>query len=224
MIQHQLIFGITYHTLENICINILKGERIGFIGAPGSGKSTLLDVIMGLLTPSNGNIYIDDSKLNNNNYRNWQNRVAHVPQSIFLSDNSIAENIAFGIPMNLIDFERVYFAAQQAQIAETICNMPDKYFTKVGERGVRLSGGQRQRIGIARALYKKADVIVLDEATSALDNDTELDVMNAIEQLGDDLTILIVAHRLSTLKKCSRIIELSDSKIKRIGKYNEIID
>ena len=145
--------------------------------------------------------------------------IAHVPQSIFLADTTIAENIAFGVAPDQIDHDRVRQAAQKAQIAETVESWEKCYDTLVGERGVRLSGGQRQRIGIARALYKQADVIVFDEATSALDNDTELAVMQAIESLGDDLTILIVAHRLTTLRNCSQIVELSNGTISRTGAY-----
>ena len=150
--------------------------------------------------------------------------IAHVPQAIFLADISIAENIAFGVPAEEIDYARVYQAAQKAQIAGAIESWSKQYNTLVGERGVRLSGGQRQRIGIARALYKEADVIVFDEATSALDNDTERAVMEAIEDLGDELTVIIVAHRLTTLKNCSQIVELQDGKIKRMGSYTDIVD
>jgi ATP-binding cassette subfamily B protein len=147
-----------------------------------------------------------------------------VPQSIFLADTSIAENISFGSPAEQIDYDRVREAAQKAQISETIESWSKQYNTLVGERGVQLSGGQRQRIGIARALYKKADVIVLDEATSALDNDTELAVMEAIENLGDELTVIIVAHRLTTLKNCTQIIELEGGRISRSGSYNDVIE
>lgn len=208
--------------LRGISIQIPKGSRIGFIGTTGSGKSTLLDIVMGLLEPSEGAMRVDGEAIDRENQRGWQLHIAHVPQSIFLADTSIAENIAFGIPYDCIDHDRVREAATQAQIAETIESWAMQYKTVVGERGVRLSGGQRQRIGIARALYKKADVIVFDEATSALDNETEQAVMDAIERLGDDQTILIVAHRLSTLNKCTKIIELSDGQVKRVGSYSEI--
>ena len=204
-------------------LSIPKGSRIGFIGATGSGKSTLLDIIMGLLQPTKGSLAIDDVNITEHNYRGWQAHIAHVPQAIFLSDASIAENIAFGEPAEQIDYARVRQAAQKAQISETIESWTNQYNTEVGERGVRLSGGQRQRIGIARALYKKADVIVLDEATSALDDRTELAVMKAIENLGDDLTVIIVAHRLTTLKNCTQIVELEDGRIKRTGSYQNVI-
>ena len=209
--------------LKNIDLKINKGIRIGFIGATGTGKSTLLDLVMGLLEPTKGSLRVDGQLVNTANIRNWQAHIAHVPQAIFLSDNSITENIAFGQIKEHIDHVRVKNAAQQAQLSDLIESWPDKYDTTVGERGVRLSGGQRQRIGIARALYKKADVIIFDEATSALDNDTELAVMQSIEGLSNSLTILIVAHRLTTLRNCNLIVELEDCGIKRTGTYQEIV-
>jgi ABC-type multidrug transport system fused ATPase/permease subunit len=209
--------------LLGLDLELPKGSRIGFIGSTGSGKSTLLDIIMGLLPPTAGNLAIDSVAVTEQNHRAWQVHIAHVPQTIFLADTTITENIAFGVAPDQIDHDRVRQAAQKAQIAETVESWDKQYGTLVGERGVRLSGGQRQRIGIARALYKRADVIVFDEATSALDNDTELAVMQAIESLGDDLTILIVAHRLTTLKNCSRIIELSNGTVSRTGAYQEIV-
>ena len=209
--------------LHGLNLNIPKRSRIGFIGTTGSGKSTLLDIVMGLLTANNGRLKIDDIEINTTNCRSWQKHIAHVPQSIFLADASIAENIAFGIPADQIDLNRVRQAAEKAQMAETIESWQDKYKTLVGERGVRLSGGQRQRIGIARALYKNADVIVFDEATSALDGETEQAVMESIKNLGDDLTLLIVAHRVTTLRDCTQVVELSNGRVKRIGSYQEII-
>ncbi|QTR46439.1 ABC transporter ATP-binding protein [Thiothrix litoralis] len=209
--------------LRDINLTIPKGSRIGFIGATGSGKSTLIDIIMGLLPPTEGTLAIDGQVLTAENQRTWQQHIAHVPQSIFLADSTVAENIAFGIPKEQIDHGRVRLAAQQAQIAESIESWPEQYQTFVGERGIRLSGGQRQRIGIARALYKQADVIVFDEATSALDTETEQAVMQAIESLSNDLTLIIIAHRLTTLKNCTQIVELGDGHIKRIGSYQAII-
>ena len=208
----------------SLSLSIQKGSRIGFIGATGSGKSTLLDIIMGLLQPKNGGLEIDGVDVTEQNMRGWQAHIAHVPQAIFLADISIAENIAFGVPLEQIDNTQVRQAAQKAQIAQTIESWKKQYDTVVGERGVRLSGGQRQRIGIARALYKNADVIVFDEATSALDNNTERAVMEAIENLSDELTVIIVAHRLTTLKNCTQIVELENGQIKRIGSYTDIVD
>jgi ATP-binding cassette subfamily B protein len=209
--------------IKDLSLQIPKGSRIGFIGTTGSGKSTLLDIIMGLLSPSEGMMLIDGQLISDTNCRSWQAHIAHVPQSIFLADASIAENIAFGVQADQIDMHRVLQAAERAQIANTIDSWQLGYHTVVGERGVRLSGGQRQRIGIARALYKAADVIVFDEATSALDGDTEHAVMNAIKQLGNELTILIVAHRLSTLRDCTHVVELAKGSIKRVGSYQEVI-
>jgi ATP-binding cassette, subfamily B, bacterial PglK len=208
---------------HGLSLTIPKGSRIGFIGATGSGKSTLLDIIMGLLPPTSGSLTIDGINITEQNRRGWQAHISHVPQAIFIADTSIAENIAFGVPDEQIDHTRVRQAAQKAQIAQTIKSWDKQYDTLVGERGVRLSGGQRQRIGIARALYKQANVIVFDEATSALDNDTERVVMEAIENLGDELTVIIVAHRLTTLKNCTQIVELEDGRIKRSGSYEHII-
>ena len=209
--------------LNNLDLSITKGSRIGFIGATGSGKSTLLDIVMGLLQPTEGVLEIDGQPIVMSNHRSWQAHIAHVPQAIFLADSTIEENIAFGIPTNQIDHERVRQAARQAQIAGIIETWPKQYQTFVGERGVRLSGGQRQRIGIARALYKQADVIIFDEATSALDNETEQAVMQAIEGLSEELTILIIAHRLTTLKNCTQIVELGNGGVLRNGSYEDIV-
>ena len=209
--------------LNNLSLRILKGSRTGIIGTTGGGKSTLLDVVMGLLDPTEGLLEIDGKPVNIKNQRAWQFHIAHVPQAIFLTDSTIEENIAFGVPRDEIDLDKVRHAAQQAQIADIIETWPKKYKTFVGERGIRLSGGQRQRIGIARALYKEADVIIFDEATSSLDNKTEQTVMQSIESLGDSLTIIIIAHRLTTLKNCNQIVELSNGKIKKIGKYQDIV-
>lgn len=222
----QLSFRYSRQTkwvLKNLELTIAKGGRVGFIGTTGSGKSTLLDIVMGLLQPTDGSLEIDGQPVTPANNRAWQAHIAHVPQAIFLADSSIEENIAFGVPKNQIDSQRVREAARQAQIADIIETWPEQYRTFVGERGIRLSGGQRQRIGIARALYKQADVIIFDEATSALDNETEQAVMQAIEGLSEDLTILIIAHRLSTLRNCTQIVELGDCGIKRIGTYQEIV-
>jgi ATP-binding cassette, subfamily B, bacterial PglK len=221
----QMFFRYSQDTpdiLKRINLNIKKGSRVGFIGPTGSGKSTLIDVIMGLLEPSNGTIEIDGVPLTIENNRGWHTHIAHVPQHIYLSDASIEENIAFGIEKKNIDSERVQLAADQAQIATTIESWPKKYQTYVGERGVKLSGGQQQRIGIARALYKKADVIILDEATSALDDTTENEVMESINNLSKDTTVLIIAHRLTTLKNCTHIVKLDNGNIDKILTYKDI--
>jgi len=207
--------------LKNVNLSLKKGSRIGFMGITGSGKSTLLDIVMGLLPATEGGLMIDNQTINNQNRRAWQAHIAHVPQNIYLSDSTIEENIAFGIEKELIDHQRVKKAAQQAQIAELIEQWEGSYQTFVGERGIRLSGGQRQRIGIARALYKQADVLMFDEATSALDSETEREVMEAIESLGKEMTVLIVAHRLTTLKSCDKVVSIGKNNI-TIKTYKEI--
>jgi ATP-binding cassette subfamily B protein len=209
--------------LQGLSLRIPKGGRVGFVGTTGSGKSTLLDIVMGLLIPTTGSLRIDGVEITSSNCRAWQAHIAHVPQSIYLADTTVAENIAFGVPSSQIDLGRIQRAARRAQIADSIESWEHGYATLVGERGVRLSGGQRQRIGIARALYKEVDVIVFDEATSALDNETESAVMDSINGLGGELTILMVAHRLSTLRGCTQVVELADGAIKRIGTYEEIV-
>ncbi len=203
--------------LDDFSLSIPKGSRIGFVGKTGSGKSTLLDLFMRLLEPTQGAIFVDGNALTLENSRSWQLAVAHVPQHIYLSDATIAENIAFGVPAEKIDFDLVREAARQAQLSEFIDGSQEGYETVVGERGIRLSGGQRQRIGIARALYKKAKILIFDEATSALDMDTENAVMSAIDNLNRELTILMVAHRLSTLQNCDLIVQLESGKIASQG-------
>ena len=178
---------------------------------------------MGLLAPTEGVIKVDGKAITQVTQRSWQMHIAHVPQAIFLADCSIEENIAFGQQKKNIDRKRIIEAAKQAKISGIIETWPQKYETVVGERGVRLSGGQRQRIGIARALYKKANVIIFDEATSALDNETERAVMESIENLEGKLTVIIIAHRLTTLKNCSQIIELANGVVRRIGSYRDIV-
>ncbi len=209
--------------LANANLTIPKGSRIGITGSTGSGKSSMVDLVMGLLQPSQGEIRIDGVLLSRQNSHSWQAHVAHVPQAIFLTDATIAENIAFGLPREKIDYERLKNAAYQAQISRTIESWEKQYDTSVGERGVRLSGGQRQRIGIARALYRQADVIVFDEATSALDYETEEAVIEAIDKIGKHITIIIVAHRLTTLKKCDQIIRLDEGQIECFRNYDEMI-
>lgn len=210
--------------LENLNLNINKGDRIGIIGLTGSGKSTLIDILMGLLTPISGQLLVDDTAVKKHNVKGWQVHISHVPQSIYISDASIAENIAFGVPREKINFERVRDSAQKAQLDSVIMNLPEKYNSLVGERGVRLSGGQRQRIAIARALYKNADVLIFDEATSALDTKTEELIMNVINTLGANITIIMVAHRISTLKGCEKVIELNNGKIVRVSDYEQLIN
>ena len=211
-------------TIKGVDLCISKGECIGFVGPTGSGKSTLLNIIMGLLTPSKkGELLIDSNALSKENKRFWYEKIAHVPQDIFLSDGSIEENIAFGVLKSEIDHERIRDVCRKSQILDTIESFPNKFNTIVGEGGVRLSGGQKQRIGIARALYKEAEILILDEATSALDSNTENLIMKEISKLSENLTILIIAHRVTTLKECSKIISLKEGRIKSIQSYNDFI-
>lgn len=202
--------------LDRVELCIPKGARIGFVGKTGGGKSTTVDLIMGLLLPTAGTIEVDGLELSGDRMRAWQRTVAHVPQSIFLADVSLAENIAFGVPLPSIDFALVQHAARQAQIDEFIEQQALKYQALVGERGVRLSGGQRQRIGIARALYKRASVLIFDEATSALDSETEQAVMQSIEQLSRELTIILIAHRVTTVERCEAVYEVAGGKIRLV--------
>ena len=199
--------------LKDINLTINKGTRIGFIGETGCGKSTLLDIIMGLLPQTEGIFKVDEKVINEINRPSWQEHIAHVPQNIYLSDSSIEENIAFGVSKKNIDQKQLKKAASQAQISDLIESWSEGYNTFIGEQGGRLSGGQRQRLGIARALYKNADILIFDEATSALDSSTEKSVMKSIESLDRNITILIIAHRLSTLDGCDQIIELKNTGI-----------
>lgn len=213
------ICSISYHypntdknVLENASLVIRKGTMVGLVGASGAGKSTLADIILGLLTPQMGKIYADDLDVLKN-VRTWQQEIGYIPQVIYLSDDSIRNNIAFGVPEDEIDDTRVRLAAEQAQLADFIDLLPDGYQTSVGDRGIRLSGGQRQRIGIARALYNDPELLILDEATSALDHDTETAVMEAIDHLQGQKTMIIIAHRLSTIANADCIYEVADGKI-----------
>jgi ATP-binding cassette subfamily B protein len=210
--------------LRDLQLDIKQGERLAFVGTTGSGKSTTSDLILGLLKPSEGQILVcgHDLHANPGMVPAWQARIAHVPQQIYLSDASYAANIAFGVTEDQIDLDRVRKAAEQARISDLIESSYNGYASLVGERGVRLSGGQRQRIGIARALYKQANVLVLDEATSALDNRTEAEVMQALQLLDRHITVILIAHRLSTVEKCDRVVLLEKGRIAGCGRYDEL--
>ena len=209
--------------LKNISLEIKKNTVVGFCGETGSGKTTAIDVILALLIPQAGRLIVDGVEITDENRNAWQKNIGYVPQSVYLSNTSIAENIAFGVPPDKIDMDAVRLAAKMAQIDEFInAELSEGYMTKIGERGVRLSGGQQQRIGIARALYTNPEVLVLDEATSALDSETESDVMQAIDSLAGQKTILIIAHRITTLKKCSVIYRITAGEIAEQGTYDEL--
>ena len=211
--------------LKNISLNIDINSTVGLVGATGSGKTTLIDVILGLLEPQDGSLEIDGKMITKLNTRSWQRNIGFVPQHIYLSDDTVAANIAFGIDCKDIDQLAVERASKIASLHEFIIDeLPKQYKTTVGERGIRLSGGQRQRIGIARALYHDPKVLIFDEATSALDGTTEKFVMNAINNLGKDITTIIIAHRLSTVKKCNKIYILEKGKLKAQGNFDELIN
>jgi len=209
--------------IDRLNLDIKKGGSLGIVGQTGSGKSTLVDIILGLLYPTSGELLVDETRISPSTVRSWQALIAHVPQSIFLTDSSIMENIAFGVPLHEINTENVRKAAVKAQLSDFIDAQPETYQTLVGERGVRLSGGQRQRIGIARALYKDSKVLILDEATSALDSETEESIIQVINELDLELTVIVIAHRLTTLKNCEKILELGGQGIKVYKSYQEMM-
>lgn len=209
-------------SLQHISFQVKKGESIGIIGKSGAGKTTLIDVILGLLRPESGDIQVNGTSIYEN-IRGWQDRLGYIPQTIFLTEDTVERNIAFGIPDRLIDRERVDRVIKMTELEELIASLPDGVKTNVGERGVRLSGGQRQRIGIARALYHEREILVLDEATSALDSQTENLITEAIKSLAGEKTLIIIAHRLTTLRHCDRICLLEQGRLVRTGSYSEVV-
>ena len=207
----------------NICIP--AHSTVGLVGATGSGKTTTVDIILGLLQQQSGRLLVDGVGISSQNRRNWQSSIGYVPQAIFLADDSVAANIAFGVAEHHIDYTAVERAARIANLHDFVVEgLPDGYRTSVGERGVRLSGGQRQRIGIARALYHRPSLLILDEATSALDNLTEQVVMEAVRNLGREITIILIAHRLTTVRECDRIFLLDKGSVAAVGNYRELVD
>lgn len=212
------------HVLDNLNLKITHNTTIGLMGSTGAGKTTLIDILLGLLTPDNGSIIVDQKEINQGNLAAWQKNIGYVPQNIYLTDDTIERNIAFSEFENTIDTEQVKKAAIMANLDVFINTLPEKYKTFVGERGIRLSGGQRQRIGIARAIYHNPKVLVLDEATSSLDGITENVIMDAIQNLSHKKTIIIIAHRLSTLIECDIIHMLSNGKIIDSGTYTQLIE
>ena len=209
------------NVVSGVSIKIGRGEAVGLIGPSGSGKSTLVDILLGLLEPTSGNVLVDGHDIQAN-LREWQDQIGYVPQSIFLTDDTLRRNVAFGLPKDKIDDDAVRSAIRSAQLEEFVASLPEGMETVVGERGVRLSGGQRQRIGIARALYNNPDVLVLDEATSSLDTETEHGVMQAVQALQGDKTVIIVAHRLSTVEYCDRLYRLENAQIVDEGTFSEV--
>jgi len=210
-------------TLKNINLSIPANSMVGFVGGTGSGKTTTVDIILGLLEPQEGHLLVDGYSITETNRREWQRAIGYVPQHVYLADDSVAANIAFGVNPKDIDQQSVERAAKIANLHNFVNNdLTQGYATTVGERGVRLSGGQRQRIGIARALYNNPRVLVLDEATSALDNLTEQEVMEALSKLNYDITIIMIAHRLSTVRQCDQIYLLERGELKASGTYDEL--
>ena len=210
-------------SLKGLSLKIPAKSSLGIVGTTGAGKTTLVDLILGLLQPSKGQLKVDGETITDLNLRSWQKSLGYVPQEIFLSNSTVAENIAFGIPINEIDAEQVSHCAKLAQLDEFVKEqLPKKYKTMVGERGVKLSGGQRQRIGIARALYHNPEIIIFDEATSALDIVTEKAVMDAIENLANEITVILIAHRLSTVRHCDRILLLDRGRVKSCGTFDQL--
>lgn len=216
--------GANTRALERVSLAVFKNTSVGLVGATGSGKTTLVDIVLGLLQPNEGCLTVDGNVVESSRLRNWQLNLGYVPQQIYLTDDTIARNIAFGLPHDSVDMERVRRAARIAHLDQFVTSqLPSAYDTVVGERGVRLSGGQRQRIGIARALYHDPAVLVLDEATSALDGITENAIVEAIRELAHEKTIITIAHRLSTVQECDVIYLLEDGRIVDQGGYEELL-
>jgi ABC-type multidrug transport system fused ATPase/permease subunit len=209
-------------SLQNVSLVVKRGEAVGFVGPSGAGKSTLVDVILGLFAPTSGVVKVDGQDVQQN-LRNWQNQIGYVPQAIYLTDDTLRRNVAFGLNDENIDDNLVRNAIRLAQLEEFVATLPEKLETVVGERGVRLSGGQRQRIGIARALYHNPSVLVLDEATSSLDTPTEHGVMQAVQALQGSKTVLIVAHRLSTVEYCDRLYKIENARITEEGTFDKVV-
>jgi len=216
--------GAEVPALEGISLRIAKGARVGVVGPTGSGKTTLVDVLLGLLPPQAGELRVDGVRLEEADMEAWRCGLGYVPQSIFLSDDTVAQNIAFGLRIEDIDREKVQRSAALAELDDFIQGLPEGYDTKVGERGVRLSGGERQRIGIARALYRDPSLLLLDEATSALDGVTEKGVMDSIFSLERERTVVIIAHRLATLRGCDRIVLIERGRLVADGTWDELLD
>lgn len=232
LVQDVVLENIVYQypraarpSLNDLSIRIPARSTVGLVGATGSGKTTTVDIILGLLQQQSGRLLVDGVEISGENRRDWQSSIGYVPQNVFLADDSVAANIAFGVAKQHIDQVAVERAARIANLHDFVVGaLPDGYRTSVGERGVRLSGGQRQRIGIARALYHRPPLLILDEATSALDNLTEQVVMEAVHNLGHEITIILIAHRLTTVRECDRIFLLDNGSVAAAGNYRELVD
>lgn len=209
--------------VEDLNFTIRKGERIGIIGESGSGKTTLINILLRFLIENSGGIYVDGKKLTEEDIASWRSKVGYVQQHVFLLDASLKENVAFGERHGEIDETRLQMALEQASLMDFVNSLPEKWDTPTGEMGARLSGGQRQRIGIARALYYQSSVLVLDEATSALDNETENSITESLQNLKEDMTVVVVAHRITTLRHCNRIIEMKDGRLIHIWNYPDLV-
>ena len=209
--------------LNGVSFSIPRGSAVAFTGPSGAGKTTLMDVLLGLLKPEQGEVQVDAQDIFGN-LSSWQRNIGYIPQHIFLADETLRANIAFGLPDKEMDEEQVWQAVRLAQLEELVAKLPKGLDTVIGERGTRLSGGQRQRVGIARALYHNPQVLVMDEATSALDNITEKQIIRAIEELKGDRTIIMIAHRLTTVENCDKIHFMRNGRIKSVGTYNELIE
>ena len=210
--------------ISDLNLNVNAKSVVGIAGQSGSGKSTIINLILGLLEPTSGKIHIDDKILNNKNIKSWQKNIGYVPQSIFLCDGTLKENIAFGIEYKKINDKLIENAVKQAELSDFVSKLPEKLDTKIGERGVQLSGGQQQRLGIARALYHDPNILIFDEATSSLDENTEKNIMNAINKFSRLKTIIIIAHRTNTLKKCDNIIIIENGSIVQEGNFESLFE
>lgn len=209
--------------LQHLNLEILKGDKIGIIGESGSGKSTLINILLRFLKESSGEMLVDNKKIETDRIPHWRNIIGYVPQDVFILDGTIAENIAFGIKDESIDHQKMTEALDLASLSSFTNKLKDGIYTQIGERGTRISGGQRQRIGIARALYNESEILILDEATSSLDYETEQEITNSIRKLNiKELTIIIIAHRITTLKHCNRILEMKNGKIFKEYDYEEV--
>ena len=210
------------NALHDITITIPKNASIGFVGASGAGKTTIVDVLLGLLTPTEGRVLVDGKDIHEG-ISAWQRKIGYIPQQIYLTDDTIRRNVAFGLPDEEIDDEAVWAALEAAQLRDLVEALPERLDAEVGEHGSRLSGGQRQRIGIARALYRRPEVLVMDEATSALDNQTERHFVEALDRLQGEHTMIVIAHRLSTVRGCDTLYMLDDGRLVAQGTYEELM-